>query len=184
MNVTIAGGMMAAALLAGPAPGAPPLGAAAVKERLLAVTRATAPFRIVDGSPDGVDLVAEWKIVDAEWNEIFARAGLKEVFRIFMKLDEPNHQVRAQDHYYSVEWRKGVPLLVAALTGEGNKWSRSTFKGQMYSYESGKAWAFTEDGGFGQVYKYRFNTSEMKGPIKDAVTACGWKYKGVAFGKP
>ena len=35
----------------------------------------------------------------------------------------------------------------------------------------------------GQQYKYRFETGEIKKPIQEAVTACGWIYKGVVFGK-
>jgi len=35
----------------------------------------------------------------------------------------------------------------------------------------------------GVVYNYRFSTSEIKKPIQEAVAACGWGYKGVAFGK-
>ena len=41
----------------------------------------------------------------------------------------------------------------------------------------------TEELSPGQVYKYRFSTNEIKKPIQEAVTACGWDYKGVAFGK-
>jgi hypothetical protein len=32
------------------------------------------------------------------------------------------------------------------------------------------------------VYHYRFDTREIKQPIQDVVTSCGWIYKGVAFG--
>ena len=45
------------------------------------------------------------------------------------------------------------------------------------------AYTFTEELTPGQVYKYRFNTNEIKKPIQEAVSACGWSYKGVAFGK-
>ena len=62
--------------------------------------------------------------------------------------------------------------------------SVSKFKGKTWQMGGGTAYAFTEDLGFGRVYKYRFNTNELKGPIKDAIEACGWKYKGIAFGKP
>jgi len=49
--------------------------------------------------------------------------------------------------------------------------------------EFGAAYAFTEELKPGVVYNYRFSTSEIKKPIQEAVTACGWDYKGVAFGK-
>ena len=178
-------GLIAATLFGSTVSASEPLAAAAVKERIFGVNRPTAPFRIVDGAAEGMDLVAEWKIVDAEWREIFADAGLKKVFRIFMRLDEVKHEVCAQDHEYTLEWKDGSPSLLAALVGEGGtERSVSKFKGKSWQMGSGSAYAFTEDLGFGRVYKYRFNTNELENPIKEAAHACGWKYKGIAFGKP
>ena len=143
-------------------------------QRLLGLNRETAPYQIRDGSAEGVDLIAEWKIVDARWYEIFAKANLTKVFRIYMKFDEAKQEVRAKDEEYTVEWRAGVPSLSVAA---------SKFSGQKTSIEFGTAYAFTEELKPGQVYNYRFNTNEIKKPIQEAVTDCGWKYKGVAFGK-
>jgi hypothetical protein len=145
-----------------------------VRQRLLGLNRGTAPYQIRDGAAEGVDLIAEWKIVDAKWYEIFAKANLTKVFRIYMKFDEAKHEVRAKDEEYTVEWRAGVPSLSVAA---------SKFSGQKTSIEFGTAYAFTEEFKPGQVYNYRFNTNEIKKPIQEAVTDCGWNYKGVAFGK-
>lgn len=145
-----------------------------IKARLLGLNRPSAPFRIVDGQPEGVDLVAEWKIVDASWYEIFAKAKLEKVFRIYMKLEAGKNEVRAQDHEYSVQWSAGVPSL---------KLAASTFKGQMTSVEFGTGFAFSETFAPGQIYKYKFNTNELKKPIQDICTSCGWSFKGIAFGK-
>ena len=152
----------------------PVLPAEEVRQRLLALNRETAPYQIRDGSAEGVDLIAEWKIVDAKWYEIFAKANLTKVFRIYMKFDEDRHEVRAKDEEYTVEWRAGVPSLSV---------SANKFSGQKTSIEFGTAYAFTEELKPGQVYNYRFNTNEIKKPIQEAVTACGWAYKGIAFGK-
>jgi len=141
---------------------------------LLAVNRPTAPFVVLDGRPDGVDLVAEWKIVDATWYEVFAKAGLSKTFRILMRLDPAQGEVRAVDQEWSVEWRAGVPSLSLAA---------SAFRGQSTSFEFGTAYAFTEQGTYGEVYNYRFTSSELKGPLQDAALACGWTWRGVAFGK-
>jgi hypothetical protein len=145
-----------------------------VKQRLLSLNRETAPYRIIEGSSENVDMIAEWKIVDAGWYEIFAKANLSKVFRIFMKFDETRHEVRAKDEEYTVEWKAGVPSLSMSV---------SKFSGQTASIEFGTAYAFTEKGVPGQVYNYRFSTSEIKKPVQEAVTACGWSYKGVTFGK-
>lgn len=157
-----------------PASKVPALPPQDVLTRLLALNRSTAPYRIVEGRAENVDLIAEWKIVEATWYEIFAKANLTKVFRIYLKLDPQKLELRAQDHEYTVEWRAGVPSLSLAV---------SLFKGQMTSVEFGAAYAFTEDLAPGQVYKYRFNTNELKKPIQETVAACGWSYKGVAFGK-
>jgi hypothetical protein len=145
-----------------------------VMQAILDLNRPTAPYQIISGESEGVDLVAEWKIVDAQWHEIFAKADLKKVFRILMKLDDEKKEVRAVDREYSVEWRAGIPHLSLAA---------QAFRGQKQSIEFGTAYAFTEEFEPGQVYNYRFSTSEIKKPIQEAVTTSGWTYRGVTFGK-
>lgn len=145
-----------------------------VRTALLSLNRPTAPYRLIEGKAESVDLIAEWRIVDAKWYEIFAKAGLSKVFRIYLKLDQEKHEVRASDREYTLAWSAGVPTLSLAA---------SAFKGQKQEIEFGKAYAFTETLAPGQVYNYRFNTKELKQPIQDAVTGCGWTYRGIAFGK-
>ena len=140
----------------------------------MALNRPSAPYQIIDGRSQNVDLIAEWKIVDARWYEIFAKASLTKVFRIHMKLDPGKREVRAQDQELNVSWKAGVPSL---------SFNASFFKGQKSSISFGTGYAFTENLAPGQVYKYKFNTNELKKPIQDAVASCGWTYKGVAFGK-
>jgi hypothetical protein len=120
-----------------------------------------------------VDLIAEWRIVDAAWYEIFAKAGLAKVFRILMRLDPSTCEVRAVDQEWSVEWEAGVPSL--SLSAEA-------FRGQKTEISFGKARAFTEQGAYGEVYNYNFSSGEMKKPLQEAVTASGWTWRGVAFG--
>lgn len=157
-----------------PPSGTPVLPADEVIKKLMVLNRDTAPFRLIDGRDEDVDLIAEWKIVDAQWYEAFAKAGLRKVFRIYLKLDPEAHEVRAGDREYSVSWSAGVPELSADV---------NTFKGQTQSIEFGKGYAFTETLSAGVVYNYRFDTREIKRPIQEAVTSCGWTYKGIAFGK-
>ncbi len=145
-----------------------------VKDAILKLNRPTAPYQIISGKKEGVDLIAEWKIVDAKWYQIFAKAGMKKVFKIYMKLDADKHHVRTVDREYTLKWVAGIPSLSFSVTA---------FRGQQSSVEFGTAYAFTEEFKPGQVYKYRFSTGEIKKPIKEAVKQCGWKYKGVAFGK-
>src|SRR5262245_12338619 len=117
---------------------------AEVRADLMAVNRPTAPFIVRDGAPENVDLVAEWRIVDARWYEIFAKAGLTKVFKVLMKFDESAREVRAVDQEWSVEWRAGVPALSLAA---------EAFRGQTKEFSFGTAFAFTEQGPYGQVYR-------------------------------
>jgi hypothetical protein len=157
-----------------PAAGVVPKPAADVRSALLAVGRPTAPFVVRDGAPEQVDLVAEWRIVDASWYEIFAKAGLQKVFKILMRLDPQKQEVRAVDQAWEVEWRAGVPSL---------KLAAEAFRGQKAEISFGTAYAFTEQLKYGEVYRYKFATREIKTPLQEAVTAAGWTWRGVAFGR-
>lgn len=157
-----------------PAAGAPTVSAQGLSEQLMALNRPSAPYVIRDGRDEDVDLIAEWKIVDAQWYEIFAKAGLSKTFKIYLKLRPEEHTVRASDREYSVAWSAGIPSLSIVA---------SAFRGQKQEVSFGKAYAFTENLRPGEVYNYRFDTREIKGPIQKVVTDGGWTYKGVAFGK-
>jgi hypothetical protein len=152
----------------------PAIPAGELKSRLLGLNRLSAPYQIMDGQNEGVDLVAEWKIMDPSWSEVFVDAKVEKVFRIYMKLDAEKSELRAQDREYTVSWSAGIPELSL---------EKSAFKGQMTSVQFGTGYAFTETLAPGQVYKYRFNTNELKKPIQDLCASCGWSYKGVSFGK-
>lgn len=157
-----------------PAPGVAPVPADRLKAALLAVNRETAPFRIAVDETGKADLVSEWRIVDARWYEIFAKAGLEKVQRVLMRLDDAVKEVRSVDESWSVEWRAGVPTLSFAA---------SAFRGQEASIEFGKAYGFTENVGVGEIYNYRFSSKELKSPLQEVVAANGWRWKAVAFGK-
>ena len=158
----------------GPAAGAAKIPASGLRTALLALNRDTSPWIVRDGAPENCDLVAEWKIVDARWYEIFAKASLSKVFKVLMKLDEAKGEVRSVDHEFTVEWRAGVPVLAASV---------EAFRGQKTEISFGAAYGFTETLAPGQIYNYRFATKEMKEPLQNVVTQSGGRWQGVAFGK-
>ena len=145
-----------------------------LRKRLLGLNRDSAPWTVRDGAPEGVDLVAEWRIVDAEWYEIFAKAGIQRVFKVLMKFDAAKGEVRAVDQSWEVEWRAGVPELTA--TAEG-------FRGQSWEKSFETVYAFREDLSWGEVYSYKFDTDEIKKPLVAATQKAGWGWRGVAFSK-
>jgi hypothetical protein len=157
-----------------PAKGVAPVPAAELKAALLAINRSTAPFVVREDGSGPADLVAEWRIVDASWYEIFARAKLMKVAKVLMRIDDAAKEVRSVDQMWSIEWRVGVPSI--SLSAEA-------FRGQQTSIEFGSGYAFTEQFLPGQVYRYRFSTKELKSPLQQVVTGSGWTWRGVAFGK-
>ena len=149
--------------------------ASELRERLLGLNRDTAPWQVRDGTPEGVDLVAEWLLVDARWYEIFAKAGLEKVHQVLMKFDEANGEIRSVDKDWTVEWSAGTPRLTATA---------EAFRGQKVEVSFGTAYAFREeDLTYGKVYQYRFVSDELKKPLVEAAQKAGWGWKGVAFGK-
>lgn len=148
--------------------------AAKLKAALMGVNRDSAPYKVRSGKPEGVDLVAEWKIVDAKWYEIFAKAGIERVFKVLMKFDETNGEVRAVDREWEVEWRAGTPTLSLKASG---------FRGRSWEKSFETVYAFREDGSYGKIYDYRFDTSEIHGPLIEAAHKAGWGWRSIAFGK-
>ena len=158
-----------------PPAGTPQADAAELRAALLALNRPAAPFEVREGGPEGADLVAEWRIVDARWYEIFAKAGLKKGAQVLLRLDAATGEVRCVQRDFTVEWRAGVPHL--GFSAEG-------FRGQTAELSFGSGFAFREeDLHFGKVYEYRFRTSELKNPLQEVAAIHGWAWRPVAFGR-
>jgi hypothetical protein len=61
-------------------------------------------------------------------------------------------------------------------------WEKEISRGQFKEYSYGRAFAFTEQGPFGEVYHYKFVSGEIKTPLQDAVTKAGWVWRGIVYG--
>ena len=157
-----------------PAPGVPPVPQRELQEKLLDLNDEQLPFSIESG-PGGEegDVVAEWKIVDASWYEIFAKANLEKSHTIRLGLSQKDNEVRVLEESREVEWRAGVPTLSA---------SYEAFRGRTLvskEYETVFAWKGPNPLDYGRVYEYSFDVSDMKDPIAEVVTGNGWTYRPV-----
>jgi hypothetical protein len=151
--------------------GVAPVSTDELRAALLELNRDSSPWYVRDATPEEkCDLIGEWRIVDAKWSGIFFDYGLREVFRVLMKFDEAKHEVRNTDEQANVSWRGGIPEI-------SKSWSR----GQQNVTEVGKGIGFTEQGEFGTVYEYKFKSSEIRDPLRDAVTAHGWGWKAAGL---
>src|SRR6185369_12807515 len=148
-----------------PEPGTPVLAKDALITNLLALNRETCPYQVKKSDDTNYDLVAEWKIVDAKWYQIFAKAGLKKVFQVWLKLDESTSTVSTTDKEYSINWVAGIPNLSL---------STEAFVGKKTEFSFGTAIGFTEELKPGVIYNYTFSTKEIKEPLKQTTLASGW----------
>jgi hypothetical protein len=139
-----------------------------LERRLLGLNHEQVPFTVERGATSDVE--AAWKIVEASWYEIFAKSGIKKSHRIYLKLDDGKREVRALEESLEVEWRAGVPSLSVSV----EKMQGRTLGSKSF----GKGYAFTGVNPltFGEAYSYRFDVSEMKGPIVETITSAGWSY--------
>ena len=103
-----------------PPAGTPVLPAAQLLERLRALNRATAPWQVADGKSENVDLIAQWKVDDPAFREHFQKADSSKVFRVFLKLDEAAHEVRASDRE-AVLSRIGARVAAALENGQARR---------------------------------------------------------------
>lgn len=157
-----------------PPPGVAPVPHRELQEKLLALNDDRIPFTIEQG-PGGKegDLVAEWKLVDAEWYEIFAKASLERSHTIRLGLNDRDKEVRVLEETRAVEWEAGVPSLSGSI---------EVFKGRTIAskeFGTAYAWKSVNPLDYGQVYEYSFDVKEMKDPIAEVITSNGWTYRPV-----
>jgi hypothetical protein len=148
--------------------GVPSLSKEELLVKLLGLNSEELPFKVEKGSE--ADLLAQWKIVDATWYEIFAKANLEKVHKIWLSLDENEKTVRVLEESYSVAWRAGIPAFSLEM---------EKFQGRSIGSKSfgiGYAFKGPDPLSFGKVYQYRFDVSEMKRPIIEIVTGSGWDF--------
>jgi hypothetical protein len=146
-----------------------------VREALLAVNRPALPFIVRDGSPEKVDLVAEWQIVDAIWCKVFAKAALDKTFKILMRLDADKHEVRAVDQAWSVEWRAGAPRL--SLSPGMFRWQNAGSTPVQLTVDTTFDFLVNSSA----TTRFAFTENGVKSPLREAVTAAGWTWRDVAL---
>lgn len=146
---------------------------AELEQRLLGLNHEQVPFVVGPGPGDAGDLQAEWRIVDASWYEIFAKAGLEKSHKIHLGIDDGKHEVRALEEAWEVEWRAGVPNMRLSMQKQQGRTLGSKSFGRGYAFKGVNPLSF------GEVYDYRFDVSEMKDPIVDTITNAGWSYMPV-----
>ncbi len=154
-------------------PGVAPISKDELITKLLVLNSSDLPWSIRRG--EGVDLVAEWKIVDEKWIDFFAANKMSIVHELRIRLDA-NGIAHSQDVERAISWRVGVDGRPTA------SFKISGYKGiDFFQYQWGAAYGVIYKDGelkIDHAYKYRFNLQEMKNPLIEAITENGWSWKG------
>ncbi|MFJ4870072.1 hypothetical protein [Streptomyces sp. NPDC088757] len=116
--------------------------------------------------------MAEWRISDPAWHTFFARTRVSRATRFGMRLVPASHEVRALGRRSEVSWVGGTPRLVVSAEGSRGQvrtvsWRRSVERGA--------------EGGLRAAEFHRFDTSDMRDPLRTAVLGARWTRRGVVF---
>lgn len=155
--------------------GVAPRSAEEVRAALLGLFGPEAPYLVRGGAPEDADLVAEWRIREPAWHGAFARAHVSRVLQIRMRLDPAAREVRTVDRQFKVTWRDGTlqPILSVAST-----------RGQVTTVSRRWTVGPGATGAPQATEVFRFDSSELKEPLRKAVLGAGWTWRGVVFGTP
>jgi hypothetical protein len=150
----------------------PAVGKSILIDRLLALNDASKPYHIMKGVD--TDLIAEWKIVDAEWYGVLNKNGLKQAYKALLLIDEPRHSVRCCEELGTVSWTVGLKGPIPTVS-----YARSFFRGRiLYSKQYARGYGLRQlaPPEPRKIYEYKFDVNEIRGPIIVTVEESGWEW--------
>ena len=150
----------------------PPIDKQELVNKILALNNPSKPYHIVKGID--TDLVAEWKIADAQWYGVLNKSGLKSAYKALLQVDESRHTVRCYEELGSITWTAGLQGLIPTAS-----FQKSFFRGRiLYSKEYAKGYGLKQlsPPEPGKAYDYKFDVNEIRGPIILAVEESGWEW--------
>jgi len=147
-----------------------------LRSSLLAVYRPDSPFVVRDGGADGVDLVAELRFGDEEWNQLFREVNLKMAYTIALRFDETKFEVRKKERLREIGWRDGRHF-VKRFGGDGNNTGEATETIYGSTYERKGMFKFEK------VKEFRYKTEDMREPLVRAIYRAGWESRNLIFRK-
>jgi hypothetical protein len=142
-----------------------PISERGLRAMLKDVNRLDAPVMVKE---QGNKLVFTWKYVDATWWELLAKAGLKQIYELHVRLNDRKKEATLIDVKKSVAWR-AAPNQVRVWGG--------FFRGVEFSISIGKQWGIKENFELGQVYDYKFSPQEIKNPVMNSILRSGWSVR-------
>ena len=150
----------------------PPLAAARLRERLLALNAPDRPFRLVVGNRS--DLEVEWDVVDASWLELFAKVKLSSTYRARMLFDEERHELNWFETLRTSSWFIGFEGWKARFSGS-IRWHWGTVDAIWRGLAYGILPGFPPR--IGRVYAFELNTVALRDEISAVVARAGWTFR-------
>ncbi|MEM2942199.1 MAG: hypothetical protein QXT81_02120 [Candidatus Bathyarchaeia archaeon] len=150
----------------------PPVSREEMINKILDLNDPSKPYHIVAGTDS--DLVAEWKIVDAQWYGVFNKSGLKSAYRALLQVDDSRHAVRCYEEFGSISWTAGLQGIIPKIS-----YRKKFFGGRILyrkEYAIGYGLRQLAPPEPGKVYDYRFDVNEIRGPIILTVEKNGWEW--------
>ncbi|WP_030964923.1 hypothetical protein [Streptomyces sp. NRRL S-378] len=150
-----------------------PLPTMELREALLAINGQDVPFRVRHALPkEKADLVAEWRVLKPASGSGFSRRQVELRLKIRMRFIPLQREVRTLDEQVQVTWVGDPPkLAVSRESGSGP----APRVAREWTYEKGP------DGRRRKVETFRFDSRDMKNPLRDMVLGAGWTWRGVVY---
>jgi hypothetical protein len=150
----------------------PPVRKQELIDKILILNDPSKPYHIAKGID--TDLLAEWKIADAEWYGIFNKNALRQAYRAYLLVDEERHSVRCCEELGTVSWTVGLNGLIPTVS-----FRKTFFRGRiLYKKEYARGYGLKQlaPPEAGKVYDYKFDIDEIRGPIVLTVEDNGWEW--------
>ncbi|MGW5459309.1 hypothetical protein [Streptomyces sp. NPDC003996] len=157
-----------------PPEGVPPVPGGELRAALLGLNQPEVPYVIRYGGGEGCDLLAEWRLTELAWQHVFVQSQISHAVRIRMRLDRKEHELRALEEQWEVK-RVGHPTRLEVTSAYTRGPSRTVSRsGTIRRGENGRL-EVTET--------FRFDSAQLREPLRATVLKSGWTWRGVVFGK-
>jgi hypothetical protein len=137
-----------------------PVAVSAFRDAVAAAAQNT-PYAVVD-TKKGFEVQLD--IANAQWWELYNRAGLRKTFR--WRVKERTSHFTIFDRQIEMHWRAGVPGFGASAEVQG---------GRIFSLSRQKIWALSDRGHVEPVVEYKFNSREGRDLIRAVARQLGLK---------
>ncbi|MEV8557348.1 hypothetical protein AB0478_12960 [Streptomyces sp. NPDC051917] len=157
-----------------PPEGVPPVPGEELRAALLGLNQPDVPYVIRYGGGEGRDLLAEWRLTEPAWQHVFVQSQISHAVRIRMRLDRKEHEVRALEEQWEVK-RVGHPTRLEVTS----EYTRGPSRTVSREWTVGRG----ENGRIQATETFRFDSAQLREPLRATALKSGWTWRGVVFGK-